>query len=102
MTDTDRYVPNTIHQAIILLVSYLSASDKRKIIRLTEDDLSNLEFSLGWFIKNEFKLVTNDALMESCRITSGGNSVHAEQASGIIIKELWKRLRVLQQSELLR
>jgi hypothetical protein len=102
MADTDRYIPNTIHQAIILLVSYLSSSDKRKITKLTEDDLANLDFTLGWFIKNEFKLVSNSALMESCRITSGGNAVHADQASGIIIKELCKRLRVLQQSELLR
>jgi hypothetical protein len=70
---------------------------------LTEDDLANLDFLLGWFIKNEFKLVLNSALMEFCRITSGGDAVHANQASGIIIiKELWKRLRVLQQSELLR
>ena len=100
MNYADKFIPNTINQAIILLVSYLSATDKKKITKLTEDDLSDLNFSLGWFIQNEFKLITNDSLMESCRNTSGGNSVHAAEASGIIIRELWKRLRELHQPRL--
>jgi hypothetical protein len=101
-TGTDRYLPNTIHQAIMLLVFYLSASDKKKITSLTEDDLADLDFSLGWFIKNEFKLVTNDALRESCRVTSGENTGQADQASGIIIKALWKRLKMLHYQDFIR
>ena len=97
MNYADRYIPNTINQAIILLVSYLSSKDKVKITKLAEDDLSNLNVSLGWFIKNEFKLITNDPLIESCRVTSGGDSVYADEASLIIIKELWKRLKELRQ-----
>ena len=100
MNYADKFIPNTINQAIILLVSYLSATDKKKITKLTEDDLTELNFSLGWFIKNEFKLISNDPLKESCRNTSGGNSVHADEASCIIIRELWKRLRELHQSRL--
>jgi len=100
MNYADKFIPNTINQAIILLVSYLSATDKKKITKLTEDDLTDLNFSLGWFIKNEFKLISNDPLKESCRNTSGGNSVHADEASCIIIRELWKRLRELHQSRL--
>lgn len=96
MTYADRYIPNTINQAVILLVSYLSSTDKRKISKLNEENLSNLNFSLGWFIKNEFKLITNDPLIESCRTISGGNSVYADEASFIIIKALWKRLQELQ------
>ena len=61
-----------------------------------EKNLSNLNFSLGWFIKNEFKLITNDPLIESCRSISGRNSVYADEASFIIIKALWKRLQELQ------
>ena len=56
MNYADKFIPNTINQAIILLVSYLSATDKKKITKLTEDDLSDLNFSLGWFIQNEFKV----------------------------------------------
>ena len=100
MNYADKFIPNTINQAIILLVSYLSATDKKKITKLTEDDLTDLNFSLGWFIKNEFKLISNDPLKESCRNTSGGNSVHADEASCIIIRELWKRLRELHQPRL--
>jgi hypothetical protein len=96
MTYADRYIPNTINQAVILLVSYLSSTDKRKISKLNEENLSNLNFSLGWFIKNEFKLITNDPLIESCRTITGRNSVYADEASFIIIKALWKRLQELQ------
>ena len=97
MDYTDKYVPNTINQAIILLVSYLSSADKKKISKLTEHSLSDLNFSLGLFIKKEFKLITNDRLLESCRVVSGGNIVYADEASLIIIKGLWKRLRELHQ-----
>ena len=96
MTYTDRYIPNTINQAVILLVSYLSATDKKKISKLNEKNLSNLNFSLGWFIKNEFKLITNDPLIESCRTISGRDTVYVDEASSIIIKALWKRLQELQ------
>ena len=97
MNYVDRYIPNTINQAVILLVSYLSSKDKNRITNLAEDNLSSLNFSLGVFIENEFKLISNDPLMESCRVRSGGDPFYPEQASFIIIKALWKRLRELQQ-----
>ena len=97
MNYADKHVPKTVNQAIILLVSYLSSSDKKKISKLNENNLTHLNFSLGWFIKNEFKLITNDRLLESCRVTSGENTVYADEASLIIIKGLWKRLRELKQ-----
>jgi len=40
MNYADKFIPNTVNQAIILLVSYLSATDKKKITKLTEDDLA--------------------------------------------------------------
>ena len=96
MNYADRYIPNTINQAVILLIFYLSSKDKREITKLTEESLLNLNFSLGRFVKNEFKLITNDSLMNSCRVRSGRASVYADEASFIIIKALWKRLQELQ------
>jgi hypothetical protein len=97
MKYADRHIPNTIDQAVILLVSYLSSKDKRKITKFNEDNLSRLSLSLGVFIKNEFKLINNDRLIESCRAGSGGFPVYADEASLIIIRALWKRLRELHQ-----
>lgn len=96
MDYADKYIPNTVNQAVILLVSYLSSTDKKKISKLAERNLLHLNFSLGWFIKNEFKLITNDRLLESCGVVSAGDSVYADEASLIIIKGLWKRLQELQ------
>ena len=96
MNYADRHIPNTIHQAVILLVSYLSSKDKKKITKLAEDNLSSLNLSLGVFIQNEFKLITNDPLMESCRVGTGGYPLYPDEALLMIIKALWKRLRELQ------
>ena len=100
MNYADRYIPNTINQAVVLLIFYLSSTDKKKITKLTEENLSNLNFSLGRFVKKEFKLGTNDALMSSCRARCGRNSVYENEASLIIIKALWKRLQELQASRI--
>jgi hypothetical protein len=91
----DTYTPKTLNRAIILLVSYLSMRDRRKIRNMPESDLVNLNFSLGLFIKDEFKLGGNDSLIAACRSVSGKDNVDIDDASAIIIKELWKRLRVL-------
>jgi hypothetical protein len=96
MNYADRHIPNTINQAVILLIFYLSSKDKKKITKLTEKSLSNLHGSLGRFVQSEFKLITNDSLMDSCRAKSGRDSVYADEASLIIIKALWKRLQELQ------
>ena len=60
---------------------------------MDEADLVDLHFSLGLSIRNKFLYPRNEKLLESCRFVSKDKYMHWDQASSVIIKELWKRLR---------
>jgi hypothetical protein len=61
---------------------------------MTEKDLPDFHFSLGHHIRNEFGLWSgNDALLESCRILSGDRYLHVDDASIVIIKALWEKVK---------
>jgi len=67
---------------------------------MSKDNLVDLHFSLGMYIRNSFKLwAGNSELLELCRSLSGKEYLHIDDASLIIIKELWKKL---QEVDLLR
>jgi len=95
MNGLEEDIPKTVNRATMLLVSYLSLRDKKKIKKMAETDLARLNVSLGSFIHKEFKLSSNDLLIESCCSASREFDVDSDEATCIIIKELWKRLRVL-------
>ena len=68
--------------------------DRTRIASMDEGDLIDLHFSLGAYVRNEFGLwFGNKQLLEDCRRVSMDHYLHPDQASSIIIKELWKRLR---------
>jgi hypothetical protein len=58
-----------------------------------EDDLVDLHFTMGLYVRNRFFYPRNDKLLESCREIEQDKFLHWDEASGVIIKELWKRLR---------
>ena len=60
-------------------------------------NLMDLYFSLSVDIEDRFCLWENKALVESCRAVSGDEYFFVEEASYIIIMELWKRLQKLYQ-----
>jgi len=61
---------------------------------MQKDNLTDLHFSLGRFIRNEFNLLTdNEELMDSCRLLLGKQDLHPDDASSVIIESLWKNLQ---------
>ena len=67
---------------------------KGNIKNMQEYDLSGLHISLGTHIRNEFGLWSgNNELMESCCSVSGANELHEDDASAVIITELWRQLQ---------
>ena len=67
--------------------------DKTTIANMDEDDLINLHLSLGLSIRNKLLYPRNDKLLESCRSVSQDKYLHWDQASSVIIRKLWERLR---------
>ena len=87
--------PQSVQEAVDRLHASISLNDEiRLAASLTEKDLTDFHFSLGHYIRNEFGLWSgNDALLESCRIIAGKQYLHVDDASSIIIKALWVRLK---------
>jgi len=83
----NRHLPQTIEQAVGVLLEQLSADEKYNIAAMSRDGLINLHFGLGASVRNDFGLWGgNTALLEST-----GNS-HPDDAAMAIIEALWRRL----------
>jgi hypothetical protein len=86
--------PLTVDQAVERLISELSLKFKTTIANMAEVELGALHETIGEYIRNEFGLWSgNKDLMISCFFFAKSDKITADDASSIIIKELWKRLR---------
>jgi hypothetical protein len=95
MNQPAKLLPKTIKQAVDRLISEMSLKEKSRIERMDERDLMDLYFTLSVDIEDKFRIFENEALLESCRTLSEDMDFFAEEASLIIIVELWKRLQKL-------
>lgn len=97
-------LPRTLREAVDRLLLTLSQAEKEGIAGLPEADLIDLHFGLGMRIRNEFGLweKRNPALLLDCQrvkfkdmanIPDGLLTVHPDDASGLILRTLWARLR---------
>lgn len=94
MDERSKVLPKTVAQAVSHLLSNLSLQEKTAIANMQKDNLVDLHFSLGRFIRNEFNLLAdNKKLMESCRLLSGKRDLHADDVSSVIIESLWENLQ---------
>ncbi len=89
MTDYNQW-PVTVDQAVGVLLGMLPKDEADKIAAMSRDDLINLHFGLGAWIRNNFGLwAQNTALLENT-----GQS-HPDDAAGVIIEALWSRLQAI-------
>lgn len=87
MSDKKQW-PETVDQAVGVLLGLLPEDEKVKIAAMAQDDLVALHFGLGMWIRNNLGLWSeNRALLES----SGAQT--PDDASGVIIEALWRRLQ---------
>lgn len=86
--------PNTIDEAIERLISEMTLKDKSLMAKMEEYELEDLHYNLGTYIRNNFGLWSgNEKLMESLRKMTDKNDITEDDASAIIINELWKKLK---------
>jgi len=80
--------PDTVAEAVDKLLFILSDDQKDEIRVLKEDDLIDLHFGLGLAIRNAFGLHDLDSkLLADC------GTKHPDGGAGVIVNELWKRLK---------
>jgi hypothetical protein len=85
--------PKTVQESVDRLVAEMPLKNKTILANMDEDDLVRLHFSLGIYIRNKFLYPRNDKLLESCRQEAMDKYLHWDQASTVIIKRLWEKLR---------
>jgi len=85
--------PKTVEETVDRLVAEMPLKDKTSLANMEEADLVELHFSLGIYVRNKFLYPRNEKLLESCRQKGMDKYLHWDQASLVIIKELWRRLR---------
>jgi hypothetical protein len=87
-------LPKTVDEAIKRLISEMALKDKIIIANMAEVELSLLHANLGTYIRSEFGLWSgNQDLTASCCFFAKKEKIQEDEASSIIIRELWKRLR---------
>lgn len=80
-------LPETIDEAVDRLTMILDGEQKIAIAVMQKEDLINLHFGLGMAIRNAFGLhEPGSKLLASCGV------VHPDDASGVIIRQLWNKL----------
>ena len=94
--------PRTVQEAVEHLTHKLSQTEKINIADLEENELINLHFGLGQFIRNGYGLWNDNLhLLLDCQRIKWKDfanmpdirMIHPDDASMVIIKALWIRLR---------
>jgi len=87
-------LPANVRQVVDRLLGELPFKDRVTIANMSESELPTLHRSLGEHILNRYGLAgDNMALVRSLRWTARRALTDESDAAGIIIRELWKRLR---------
>lgn len=88
------FMPNTVDEAVLQLISKMPLVDRISISKMSGEELVRLHAVLGSYIRNAFGLwIGNEALLEDCRRISKDKDIHEDDASVIIIRELWEKLK---------
>lgn len=86
--------PHTVMEAVERILAVLSLKDKNSIAHMQAADLDRLHFTLGKYIREEFGLLTgNDKLLDACKTLGKRESVLPDEASALIVRALWQKLK---------
>jgi len=81
--------PTTIEQAVEVIVGSMNEEDQKELFESPLSEISQRHHSWGMGIRNEFNLWTNKELLTDC----GSPSMHADDASGVIMEAVWYHLQ---------
>lgn len=90
----DSVSPQTLDQAVDLLISEMSLRDKTTLAKLDRDELGTLNLSLGTYIIDHlFQKGKNTKLLKSCSDASADVHIIPSRAAFLVIEKLWEKLK---------
>ncbi|MGY6217358.1 DUF6794 domain-containing protein [Methylolobus aquaticus] len=94
--------PRTVREAVAVLVERLDDQQKAEVAALAKDDLIELHFGLGQYVRNAFGLWgANPELLDDCareRALRRGDAdspalmINPDDAAMFLLETLWHRL----------
>ena len=81
-------LPKTVEEAVRLLLGLVPQSEQARISALHDDDLINLHFGLGMWIRDNLGIWQGNAAL----LDATGES-DADNASDVILRAFWLALR---------
>ena len=90
-------VPETVDYAVELMLKYHLLGEDRDYIASIEnsDDMIQFHLNIGMFIRNHFGLWTGNK-----KLINDTGKEHPDDASGVILKEVWNKLRELKSKDI--
>ena len=86
--------PQTVEKAVKALIRSMPLKDKAMLANMTENELTSLDASLGFYVRNRFSPgAQNRPLLESCRKKADNPQLSDRDAAAVIIRELWQHLK---------
>ncbi|RJR34464.1 MAG: hypothetical protein C4576_26345 [Desulfobacteraceae bacterium] len=86
--------PRSLEEAVERLSSALPLKHKASLAKMKEQELLRLEPQLGRAIQGRIRSwLGSPALLESCRQYSGKERIELYEASAVIIRRLWEKLK---------
>jgi hypothetical protein len=94
MSCNEHQYPKSVAEAVEVLHANMGLNDEILLATMNEEDLIDAHLALGHQIRHEFGLWTgNIALLESCRIIADDKNLPIDDASMLIIKALWDKVK---------
>ncbi|MBN2124445.1 MAG: putative molybdenum carrier protein [Deltaproteobacteria bacterium] len=89
-----RDLPQTVAEAVERILSRLTLKDKTSIANMKYYELPTLYPTLGAYIREEFGLSSgNRGLIRSCCFVAKKRSLQEEDATRVILRQLWSKLK---------
>ena len=95
MNQSDKHNPNTVDAVVEEILDELTLAEKVSTADLEEKEFRVLELILGKYIRHkldQLNIGVNKELMDDC-LSMSGETLDEVDASTVIIRELWNRLR---------
>ncbi|GGY74980.1 hypothetical protein GCM10011613_20570 [Cellvibrio zantedeschiae] len=89
--DSGESLPSTCQEAIELIASTLDEESLKTLKETKKEDLAMFHFSWGMGIRNGYGLWSKKSPIRlSCAKRIGKKDIHPDNASGIIMEEVWR------------
>jgi len=94
MNEPDKANPSPVDKIVDDLIAGMSLEERYTFAYLREDELEPLQITLAMYIGVALeKMSVRKEIMKDCIAISGDENLNEANASTVILKELWKKLR---------